>query len=727
MKRFVPLAISVAGLGILDALVHALLLYDGTLQNQILLLSWRELYSRCLVISVLMAAVALYVSSVLRKRELDRERDVFQSAEIGYRTVFGELDEGLAVREIICDENGTPVDYRYIDVNPTFEVITGLPKKDIVGRTGRELFPRLGEDLIQAFGRVALGGETERFEAYIEDLDRHLAYTVFPLPNGQFGTLMIDVSDRKENEAALRRTAQFENCVARIAQTLVSKEGEDLSDVLETLADTLELDYCAVIGVRDQKAISRIQEWSALSCMPSGFLGPGFEIERLGDWYVTLRSGSCVLAGDLVESTDLKERVVSQIGLRALALVPVRYQDKLVGLLAVGCRQARTWSSDETTLMVTISEIMATYQRRVQAERRMEYLTYHDGLTRVHNRAYFEDRFIETVADKPLMSIIMGDLNGLKLINDTQGHAEGDRLIVAAARAIKAACRRHDTVIRWGGDEFLVVLPDAGAQVAADLCDRITEQCRASEISISLGHATRTDARMSVRNLIKKAEDHMYLNKLGDGRSARHSLLSSLEHSLLEASRETKEHCDRIKELSTLVGKALGMDQSGLDELALLASLHDVGKIGIPDHILLKQGVLTPEEWVTVKKHPEVGYRIALATSDLHLIAEGVLSHHERWDGKGYPRGIAGEDIPLMARIISIADAFDAMTNERPYRAARSPEEALEEPRRCSGTQFDTSLVPIFERVIVDWLSCVKEPTDMVADMQEQAATPAGV
>ncbi len=137
--------------------------------------------------------------------------------------------------------------------------------------------------------------------------------------------------------------------------------------------------------------------------------------------------------------------------------------------------------------------------------------------------------------------------------------------------------------------------------------------------------------------------------------------------------------------------------------------------------------MLTPEEWVTVKKHPEVGYRIALATSDLHLIAEGVLSHHERWDGKGYPRGIAGEDIPLMARIISIADAFDAMTNERPYRAARSPEEALEELRRCSGTQFDPSLVPIFERVIVDWLSCVKEPTDMVADMQEQAATPAGV
>lgn len=729
-KRYFRLAISFAGLWVLDASIHAFLLSGGTFRNQLLQPSLNEVYSRSLVISAVVAAVALYISNASRKKELDRERELFESAELRYRTVFKELDEGLAVREIICDENGTPVDYRFVDVNPAFQVVTGLSRDSVIGRKGHELFPRLGEEIVQTFGHVALTGQTARFETYIQDLDRHLAYTVFSLPEGQFGTLMIDISDRKKTEAALRRTALFENCVAKVAQTLVSKEGEDLTDVLETLACALELDYCSVIRLRDQKAISRIQEWTDLPSTTPGFLRPGFELEGLGDWYETLRAGDSVLVGDLLDCHDLnpnQERVVCEMGLRAFASVPIRYQDKLVGLLNAACRQVREWSADEATLMVTISEIIATYHRRVQAEKRMMYLTYHDGLTRVHNRAYFEDKFLNTVADKPLLSIIMGDLNGLKLINDTQGHAEGDRLIVAAAKALKAACRRQDTVIRWGGDEFLVVLPDACAQVAEDLCDRIAEHCRQSEISISLGHATRTDTRLPIRNLIKNAEDHMYLNKLGDGRSARHSLLSSLERSLLEASRETKEHCDRIKELSTLVGKALGMDQSGLNELALLASLHDVGKIGIPDHILLKQGVLTPEEWVAVKKHPEVGYRIARATSDLCLIAEGVLSHHERWDGKGYPRGIRGEEIPLTARIIAIADAFDAMTHERPYRAARSAEEALEELRRCSGTQFDPSLVPIFEQVVRSQMAKEElvDSTAVVGNLQETAATPA--
>ncbi|MGE5579844.1 MAG: HD domain-containing phosphohydrolase [Bacillota bacterium] len=731
MKRYVRLAMSAAGLWILDASVHAFLLSDGTLQSQILQPSRNELYSRCLVISALISAVALYLSNTSRKKQLARERDLLESAELRYLTVFRELDEGLAVREIICSEGGTAVDYRFVDVNPAFQVVTGLAKENVVGKTGHDLFPRLGEDLVQTFGRVALSGQTARFETYIQDLDRHFAYTVFSLPKGQFGTLMIDISDRKKTEAALRRTALFENCVAKVAQMLVSKEGEDLDDVLEMIASTLELDYCSVIRLWDQKTISRIKEWPDPSNMTSGFLRPGFEASWLGDWYETLRSGGRVLAGDLMESSDLnphQERIVCEMGLRAFALVPIKYQDKLIGVLCVGCRQAREWSDEETTLMVTVSEIMATYHRRMQAERRMEYLTYHDGLTRVHNRAYFEDKLLSRVADEPSLSIIMGDLNGLKLINDTLGHAKGDRLIVAAAKALKAACRRQDTVVRWGGDEFLVILPGAEAQAAGELCDRIAGNCRSSEISISLGHATRTDAKLPVRDLIKKAEDHMYLNKLGDRRSARHALLSSLERSLLEASRETKEHCDRIKELSTLVGKALGMDQSGLDELALLASLHDVGKIGIPDHILLKQGVLTPDEWVTVKKHPEVGYRIARATSDLCLIADGVLSHHERWDGTGYPRGIAGNDIPLTARITAIADAFDAMTHERPYRAARSVEEALDELRRCSGSQFDPSLVPVFERVILTRKERGHRtgPTQVVANLQEQAAGPDG-
>ena len=165
---------------------------------------------------------------------------------------------------------------------------------------------------------------------------------------------------------------------------------------------------------------------------------------------------------------------------------------------------------------------------------------------------------------------------------------------------------------------------------------------------------------------------------------------------MFEKSQETEEHADRMVQLSKLVGKAMGLTERQLNELELLSTLHDIGKMGVSAEILSKPGKLSDREWVEIRKHPEIGFRIAQATSELIPIAEYILYHHERWDGKGYPEGLIGDKIPLLSRIVAIVDAFDAMTNDRAYRSAMTKNEAIEEIRRNSGTQFDPDISKVF-------------------------------
>ena len=173
-------------------------------------------------------------------------------------------------------------------------------------------------------------------------------------------------------------------------------------------------------------------------------------------------------------------------------------------------------------------------------------------------------------------------------------------------------------------------------------------------------------------------------------------MIASIRASLIEKNGETEEHCQRLIEMSKKIGEILNVTQKQLDELELLATLHDIGKIGIDDGILNKPGALTDEEWYEMKKHPEIGHRIAMSSPELAPIAEYILCHHERWDGNGYPQKLSGEEIPLLSRIISVADAYDAMTSDRPYRKRMEKKEAVMEIKRNMGTQFDPKIAEIF-------------------------------
>ncbi len=347
-------------------------------------------------------------------------------------------------------------------------------------------------------------------------------------------------------------------------------------------------------------------------------------------------------------------------------------------------------------------EIFNNINERKKAENRIRYLSFHDKLTELYNRTYFEKVLVNIYKDRDfLLNFIICDLNGLKLVNDAFGYSEGDRLIKRVAKILKYCAREEDIIARWGEDEFFILLPRSTEEDVEEVLDKINRICLKTKdqkipLNISIGTSARENKNQNLGEVIKEAENNMYKNKLLKRKSVYNSIILSLERILWEKNRETKEHADRLRKLSIELGRIINLPQNKLDELELLSALHDIGKVGIPDRILMKKGRLNSKEWKIIKRHPEIGYKIAESTPQIASIADDILSHHEWWNGSGYPQGLKGEQIPVNACIVSIVDAYDVMTFGRHYRPPVSDEEAKEELIRCSGTQFSPVLVDKF-------------------------------
>lgn len=342
---------------------------------------------------------------------------------------------------------------------------------------------------------------------------------------------------------------------------------------------------------------------------------------------------------------------------------------------------------------------------RKKYEAQIRHMSFHDSATSLYNRSFVEEELkrLDTERQLPL-SIITADINGLKLVNDTFGYDEGTRYLQKTAELLRQSCREEDIIARWGGDEFLIVLPQTTEETTQQICSIIQNTCAGAEgdnpVSIALGYAVKETTEQDTKEIIQKAEEWMYKNKLTEHRSSKGALLTTLLKTLGAKSHETEEHAFRLQRLAFAIGNEIELSSTDLDRLSLLVTLHDIGKASISEDILKKSGRLSPEEWKLIKKHPERGYRIASATEEFSHVAEGILYHHEHWDGKGYPEGLKGKEIPLLSRITAVVDAFDAMTHHRPYNLnPLSPKEAVEELQHCAGTQFDPDIVEVFVRL----------------------------
>lgn len=334
--------------------------------------------------------------------------------------------------------------------------------------------------------------------------------------------------------------------------------------------------------------------------------------------------------------------------------------------------------------------------QRKQAEDSLLYLSEHDPMTNLYNRVFFRQQvvaFDRTVT--PNFGVICCDLNGLRLINDTMGYQVGDNLIVAAADLLTACTPPGANLSRTGGDEFTLFLPGSDETQVDQVCRQIAETVQKYNaehpdipLSLSIGSAAGTEGD-NIHEILVAAAGNMYRDKLHQHGSGHSAIVSTLMQALQERDFITSGHADRMEKMVGNMAGICNLSSSQLNDLRLLARFHDIGKVGVKDSLLFKPHKLSAEEFKEMQRHCEIGYRIAQSSPHLRHIAEWILKHHEWWNGEGYPLGLKGEEIPLECRILAIADAYDAMTTERPYRKPVSHEEALEELRRCAGTQFD--------------------------------------
>ncbi len=352
--------------------------------------------------------------------------------------------------------------------------------------------------------------------------------------------------------------------------------------------------------------------------------------------------------------------------------------------------------------MTGVVLIFRDVTEKKEDDARIEYMSYHDALTGLYNRRYFEDSLkqLDVEHNYPL-SILMGDLNNLKMANDAFGHLAGDEVIKNAADILIEKCRKDDIVARWGGDEFVILMANTEPEEVEKIVARIKEESllvnlKTGPLSIAFGWDTKNFQSEDIEQTFINAENYMYKSKLHNSPSVRGKTIDMIMEALFEKSPREKDHSERVSMYSHALGEALSLSGHVKEDLKTIGLLHDIGKIIIGDNVLEKKEKLTDDEWAEIKQHPIIGYRIINCSMEMSDIALGILTHHEHWDGTGYPKGLKGTDIPLTARIIAVADAYDAMTSERPYGHVLDKNHAAEEIIDKMGTHFDPEIAKVF-------------------------------
>ncbi|MCY6483017.1 diguanylate cyclase [Clostridium aestuarii] len=364
--------------------------------------------------------------------------------------------------------------------------------------------------------------------------------------------------------------------------------------------------------------------------------------------------------------------------------------------------EARLVQCDADSVMGIVRDIT----ERKKSEAHIYKMSMHDNLTGLNNRNYFENelkRYQNSTGNLYGFAMVICDLDGLKLVNDTLGHSVGDEYLCTVANILRSCFRKHDVIARIGGDEFGILMNNTSQEEIEKIkininknIEHVNHTNKLVPFSISFGYEMYKEKYKDLGKMFKEADNYMYREKLHHHQSTKSEIVQVLMKMLEARDFITEGHGERLQKLATKLAKSVGMSANEIKDISLLGQFHDIGKVGISDAILFKPGKLNEEEASEMKKHTEIGYRIAQSSPDLMHISDWIFKHHEWWNGQGYPLGLKGEDIPIQCRILSIVDAYDAIINDRPYRKALKKETAIAEIKQCASIQFDPMLVDKF-------------------------------
>jgi len=591
-------------------------------------------------------------------RQLHAEKAVWMS-EITYRTIFNSANDAMFLHE--------PHGFRVVDVNQKACEMFDMPRERILAIDLRERHsPEKFSILLDYFQKTAMG-HIQTFEWLDEDSQGRPVWS-------EVSTKMIKIHGEERLLSVLRDITEHKRSVNALRESESKNKA-----LLEALPDLMiHLDgHGVVMDYRPGKADEIIN--------PQGIVLGRTVWDVMPD--------------------ELAARIMEYLKVALASGTPYSFE--------VDCAEQELRKDLEFRFTPCFQDsclmLVRDITERKQLERQLRHLSLHDSLTGVGNRLHFEQQ-LTRIQDEGIepVGVIVCDLDGLKMANDIFGHSYGDQMLVATANVLRNAVYEGNNVCRVGGDEFAILCFESDEDRIRECVKKIrrgveeynnTKPPRSLSLSIGYSNSGQTE---DILDAYRTADRWMYREKLHRSQSARSEIVQTLLKALEARDFLTEGHCERMERLVVHLGEKLSLPERTINDLSLLAQFHDIGKVGIRDSILFKTGPLTAEEFDEMKQHSEIGYRIAQSLSDLVPIAGAILKHHERWDGTGYPIGLKGEEIPLECRILAIVDAFDAMTNDRPYRRALPVQQAVKELERCSGSQFDPLLVSLFVRMIAE-------------------------
>jgi diguanylate cyclase (GGDEF)-like protein len=568
---------------------------------------------------------------------------------------------------------------------------------------------------------------------------------------------VLAVSERRDGKLyAVEDTDLLESIAAQVAASMEKEYfHEQLREQDKEITLVNQLTTIITSSVSIQEIFERfVQElkkvvnvdWAAISLIDgdelyvsalSTTVGPAWQsgeripLEGTGTEYVC-RERKSLYEADLARYhrfwTD--ERHLQQ-GIHSVLYLPLSIKDEGIGSLVLAGGRPNAYSPRQIRLLEQVARHIATPIENARLYARAEQRSRIDELTGLFNRRHFEERLKEEIARHSrygnLLSIFLIDLDSFKTYNDVYGHPSGDVLLSQIGKIIRSSVRESDQAFRYGGDEFVVVLPHTAVEDARVVADRVREtiagemEKKGVAVTCSIGLACYPSDGVMPGELVTVADTALYFAKRTGGNRvylsskilsepledagvyARRNGLSAI-YALVSAV-EAKDpytygHSKRVNSYGVALAEAIGLSPEEVSRVSTAALLHDIGKIGVSDKVLNKKGKLTKEDWEAIKSHPRLGATIVGNVPNLVPCVSSILHHHERWDGAGYPDGLEGEQIPIEARILAIADSFEAMSAARPYRPALCGEKVLKELRRGAGSQFDPKLVEVFIGII---------------------------